>query len=248
MVVRGIVLAGGVGSRLHPLTAVTNKHLLPIGREPMICHPVRKLVQAGIGKIMVVTGTEHAGAIFQFLGSGKAFGCEFTYRVQDTAGGIAQALGLCRDFCGDDPFCVVLGDNIFGASLRPYVRRFVEGRRGDGTARGMILLKRVDDPQRFGVAVFADGRIVRLIEKPRTPVPSDLAVIGVYLLEGAECFDIIAGLRPSGRGELESTDLLSDLLTKGRLDHEVIDSWWTDAGEFESLGRANELVRGGGTA
>lgn len=243
---RGVILAGGTGSRLGTLAAVTNKHLLPIGREPMICHPVRKLVQAGIDRIMVVTGTEHAGAIFQFLGSGKAFGCEFTYRVQDTAGGIAAALALARDFVRDDPFVCVLGDNIMGASLRPYVRRFVEGHRSAGDARGMILLKHVDDPERFGVAVLGvDGKVACLVEKPPEPAPSNMAVIGVYMLEGSEVFDVIAGLCPSGRGELEITDLLSDLLAKNRLTHDVIDSWWTDAGTFESLAHANELIRGG---
>src|SRR5215510_3969307 len=192
---KGIVLAGGTGSRLHPLTKVTNKHLLPVGREPMVFHPIKKLLGAGIRDILVVTGTEHMGDVVGLLGSGREFECEFTYRVQDQAGGIAQALGLARDFARGEKTAVLLGDNIFEDGIGLYVERFARQGRG-----ARILLKEVDDPQRYGVAAIDGDRVVGIVEKPDKPV-SRFAVTGIYLYDD-RVFDIISQLRPSGRGEL----------------------------------------------
>ncbi len=230
---RGILLAGGSGSRLYPLTKVTNKHLLPVGTMPMIFHPIHKMTEAGITDILVVTGTEHMGAVVGLLGSGREFSCRFTYRVQDEPGGIAQALGLARDFASGGPVLVILGDNIFSASLEPHVRSYA----GRGAK---ILLKEVEHPERFGVAEMEGGRIVRILEKPEVP-PSNLAVTGIYMYDSL-VFDIIDGLEPSGRGELEITDVNNAYLQQGLLDHAVMDGWWTDAGTFESLARANHFV------
>ncbi len=233
---KGIILAGGTGSRLFPLTKVTNKHLLPVGREPMIFHPVRKLTEAGIDEILVVTGVDHMGDVVNLLGSGKEFRCRFTYKVQDEAGGIAQALGLAENFAAGVPVCVILGDNVFEDSLGPFVSAFERRRRG-----ARIVLKRVEDPQRFGVAEVEGDRIVRIVEKPRTP-RSDLAVTGIYFYDG-NVFDVIRTLRPSARGELEITDVNNAYLKRGELAYDLLKGWWTDAGTFDSLHRANELVR-----
>ena len=232
---KGIVLAGGTGSRLWPLTKVTNKHLLPVGREPMIFHPIHKLLGAGVTDICIVTGTEHMGDVVGLLGSGKEFECEFTYRVQDQAGGIAQALGLCKNFARGDSMCVILGDNIFEDELVPSVERF--GRQGGGAR---ILLKRVEDPQRFGVAELDGDRVVSIEEKPRLP-RSDLAVTGIYLYD-ERVFEIIRDCRPSSRGELEITDVNNAYIARGALRFDVLEGWWTDAGTFESLARAGELI------
>jgi glucose-1-phosphate thymidylyltransferase len=237
---KGVILAGGTGSRLFPLTKVTNKHLLPVGREPMIFHPVKKLTQAGIEEICVVTGVEHMGDVVTLLGSGKDFGCRFTYKVQDEAGGIAQALGLARNFAGKDLLCVILGDNIFQDSIAPYVTAF----RAQG-AGARLLLKQVHDPQRYGVAEVEGSRVLRIVEKPADP-KSDLAVVGVYFYD-AEVFDIIATLKPSGRGELEITDVNNRYLHAGKLHCDRLQGWWTDAGTFDSLHAANELVTGRAT-
>jgi glucose-1-phosphate thymidylyltransferase len=238
---RGIVLAGGTGSRLYPLTKVTNKHLLPVGREPMIFHPVRKLVEAGIHEILIVTGTDHMGDVVALLGSGREFGGEFTYRVQDEAGGIAQALGLARRFGRGGRLAVILGDNIFSASIRPHAEAF---RRQPTGAK--ILLKEVPDPSRYGVAVTEGDRVVRIVEKPQEP-PSALAVTGIYFYDES-VFDVIAGLRPSARGELEITDVNNAYVARGDLSWEKLPGWWTDAGTFESLRHANELLEGGDEA
>ncbi|MBM4117458.1 spore coat protein [bacterium] len=232
---KGIILAGGTGSRLFPLTKVTNKHLLPVGRVPMIFHPLRKLVEAGIGEILVVTGTEHMGDVVGLLGSGREFACQITYRVQDEAGGIAQALGLAENFCHGEPMTVILGDNIFADSIAPGVAAFA---RQGGGAR--IFLKAVAHPERFGVAELAGERIVGIEEKPRAP-RSNLAVCGIYIYDG-RVFEIIRGLRPSGRGELEITDVNNAYLREGTLRYEVLAGWWTDAGTFGSLRHAQELV------
>ena len=242
---RGVILAGGTGSRLDPLTRVTNKHLIAVGRKPMIFHPVEKLVRTGIKEIMLITGTEHAGAILQLLGSGKDFGCDFTYRVQDTAGGIAHALLLAKSFVDEDPFCVVLGDNIFEAELRQYRVLFQEKLSGVKTYNpcGMILCKEVEDSTRFGVAVIEDGTVTRLVEKPREAV-SPWAITGIYFYCGSGIFDLIDGLRPSGRGELEITELNSELLKMGTLFSSELHGYWTDAGTHESLYRANRFVMG----
>jgi glucose-1-phosphate thymidylyltransferase len=232
---KGIILAGGTGSRLYPLTKVTNKHLLPVGREPMIFHPLRKLTEAGIDEILVVTGVEHMGDVVTLLGSGKDFRCRFTYKVQDEAGGIAQALGLAENFAGRDPMCVVLGDNVFLDPLRPFVDAFREQGRG-----ARLLLKQVPDPQRYGVAEVEGTRVLRIVEKPQKP-KSDLAVIGVYFYD-ADVFDVIRTLKPSARGELEITDVNNHYLRAGTLSCDRLAGFWTDAGTFDSLRAANELV------
>ncbi len=233
---KGVILAGGTGSRLFPLTKVTNKHLLPVGREPMIFHPVRKLTEAGIDEILVVTGVEHMGDVVTLLGSGKDFGCRFTYKVQDEAGGIAQALGLAENFAGKELLCVILGDNIFQDPIGPHVSAFREQARG-----ARLLLKAVDDPQRYGVAEVEGSRVVRIVEKPKRP-KSDLAVVGIYFYD-SQVFDVIRTLEPSARGELEITDVNNHYLREGSLQCDRLQGWWTDAGTFESLAAANELVR-----
>ena len=232
---KGVVLAGGTGSRLFPLTKVTNKHLLPVGREPMIFHPIRKLTDAGVEEILVVTGLDHMGDVVNLLGSGREFGCRFTYKVQDEAGGIAQALGLAENFAGNSPVCVLLGDNIFEDSVQPFVDGYAKQRKG-----ARIVLKRVPDPQRYGVAEVRGDRIVGIAEKPKAP-KSDLAVTGIYFYDPG-VYDVIRTLRPSGRGELEITDVNNHYLSEKQLRYDVLEGWWTDAGTFESLHYANELV------
>ena len=238
---KGVILAGGTGSRLFPLTKVTNKHLLPVGREPMIFHPVSKLTEAGIEEILVVTGVDHMGDVVTLLGSGREFGCRFTYKVQDEAGGIAQALGLAENFAARTPLCVILGDNVFQDSIAPFVERYRQQGRG-----ARVLLKKVPDPHRFGVAEVMEGKIVSIEEKPKKP-RSDLAVTGIYFYD-AGVFELIRGLKPSARGELEITDVNNGYLARGQLYYDVFDGWWTDAGTFESLMVANELVSGVPTA
>jgi glucose-1-phosphate thymidylyltransferase len=236
--VKGVILAGGTGSRLLPLTKVTNKHLLPVGQWPMIYYPVYKLTGAGIHEILIVTGTEHMGSVVSLLGSGKDFGCRFTYKVQDEAGGIAQALGLAENFAGRDRLCVILGDNVFSHELGPAVRHY----SGLPDGHACVFLKQVPDPQRFGVAELEDGRILRITEKPAQPA-SDLAVTGIYMY-GPEVFDIVRTLKPSRRGELEITDVNQHYVSQGQLHFELLNGWWTDAGTFESLARANQLTSG----
>lgn len=237
---KGVVLAGGTGSRLFPLTKVTNKHLLPVGKLPMVVHPVNKLTEAGLREIMVVTGTEHMGAMVGLLGSGREYGCEFTYRVQDEAGGIAQALSLARTFAEGDSVCVVLGDNMFEDSLVSEVNRF---REQGGGAR--VLLKRVEDPERFGVARLEGDRVVEILEKPKDP-PTPMAVTGVYFYDG-EVFDIIAGLSPSDRGEYEITDVNNEYIRRESMTFGELNGWWTDAGTFSSYKLANEQAFATGT-
>jgi glucose-1-phosphate thymidylyltransferase len=234
---KGIILAGGTGSRLYPLTKVTNKHLLPVGREPMIFHPVRKLIDAGIDEILVVTGVEHMGDVVTLLGSGKDFHCRFTYKVQDEAGGIAQALGLAENFAGRDSMCVILGDNVFQDPIRRFVDAFEAQRRG-----ARLILKAVHDPQRYGVAEVDGSRVLRIVEKPKEP-KSDLAVVGVYFYD-PDVFSVIKTLKPSARGELEITDVNNHYLRAGTLQCDRLEGWWTDAGTFESLHAAHELVTG----
>jgi len=237
---KGIILAGGTGSRLFPLTKVTNKHLLPVGREPMIFHPVHKLTEAGIDEILIVTGVEHMGDVVNLLGSGKDFNCRFTYKVQDEAGGIAQALGLAENFAGDSPLCVILGDNIFQDSIAPFVKAFRKQERG-----ARLLLKQVHDPQRYGVAEIDGSRVVRIVEKPKKP-KSDLAVVGIYFYD-ARVFDIIRTLKPSARGELEITDVNNHYVDEGLMEHDVIDGFWGDAGESIDVYYAvNDFVRANG--
>lgn len=231
----GVILAGGSGSRLYPCTKVTNKHLLPIGDMPMIFYPLKKLVGAGITDILIVTGTEHMGDFISLLGSGKDFGCRLTYRVQDEAGGIAQALALAERFANGEPMCVILGDNIFQDSIKDLIDTF----RTNPT-NAQIILKEVPDAERFGVAVVSGDRITQIIEKPTDP-PTKLAVTGVYCYPG-DVFDIIRGLRPSQRGELEITDVNNAYIKAGRLGFSSFDGYWSDAGTFPSLAKANELI------
>ncbi len=233
---KGIILAGGTGTRLFPLTKVTNKHLLPIGRVPMIYHPIHKLLEAGITEILIVTGIEHMGHVVGLLGSGKDFHCEFTYRVQDEAGGIAQALGLAKQFADGHRMVVILGDNIFEDPLTEYVKNFAVQKSG-----ARIVLKEVADPMRFGVAELKGDRVVGIEEKPAQP-KSNLAVTGVYMYD-AEVFEVIRTLTPSGRGEMEITDVNNAYIRRGELAYDVFKGWWTDAGTFESWHLANELVR-----
>jgi glucose-1-phosphate thymidylyltransferase len=236
MNLRGIVLAGGTGSRLKPLTKVTNKHLLPIGQKPMIFYPIEKLTAAGIDEILIVTGVEHMGDVVSLLGSGRDFNCRFTYKVQDEAGGIAQALALAENFAKGQPVAVILGDNIFHANLRSYVDKFLA--QGVGAR---ILLRKVPDPKRFGVAELADGKIISIEEKPQKP-KSNYAVTGIYFYDGG-VYDIIRTLKPSARGELEITHVNDAYIAKGQLAYDILEGWWTDAGTFESLARAGEFVK-----
>ncbi len=235
MNLRGVVLAGGTGSRLRPLTKVTNKHLLPVGQKPMIYYPIEKLIRVGIEEILIVTGVEHMGDVVGLLGSGREFGCRFTYKVQDEAGGIAQALGLAENFANQQPLAVILGDNIFQANLKVHAERFLA--QGTGAR---LLLKKVLDPHRFGVAEIRDGKVLGIEEKPARP-KSDFAIIGVYFYD-PNVFDIIRTLKPSGRGELEITDVNNVYIRKGQLACDVLDGWWTDAGTFDSLVRAGDFV------
>ncbi|MDR2431350.1 MAG: NTP transferase domain-containing protein [Candidatus Margulisbacteria bacterium] len=232
---KGIVLAGGTGSRLYPLTKVTNKHLLPVGRKPMIYYPIERLLEAGIKEILIVTGTEHMGAVVNLLGSGKDFGCRFTYKVQDEAGGIAQALGLAENFAGGDAVTVILGDNIFQDNLTEYLKAYQK--QGGGAK---LLLKEVPDPQRYGVAEVKDRLIAGIEEKPRKP-KSNNAVTGIYIYD-KKVFDYIKTLRPSGRGELEITDVNNKYIADRRCTYDVLRGFWTDAGTLESLRNATELV------
>lgn len=240
--IRGVVLAGGSGSRLHPLTKTTNKHLLPVGNEPMIYYPIRALVNAGIQDVLVVTGVHHVGAIVNQLGSGADLGCRFTYRVQDHAGGIAQALGLAEDFAQGGPVAVVLGDNVFDAPLSPHLDAWRASQKG-----AMILLKSVPDAERFGVARFEGARLVEVVEKPAAP-PSSLAVTGVYFYD-ARVYEIIRTLAPSPRGELEISEVNTAYLRADDMLWSELPGEWTDAGTPESYARANRwATRFTGTA
>jgi glucose-1-phosphate thymidylyltransferase len=232
---KGVILAGGKGTRLHPLTKATNKHLLPVGREPMVYHPLRQLIAAGIGEVLVVTSTEHMGDIVNCLGSGAEFGCALTYRVQETAGGIAHALALAEGFAGGDRIAVVLGDNVFEYSIAPYAHRFAEQKAG-----ARVLLKEVGDPERYGVAALDEHHVIEIEEKPSKP-RSSLAVVGLYFYD-AEVFDIIRGVKPSARGELEITAVNNEYIARHRLEYDVCHGRWTDAGTFESYLEANKLL------
>jgi len=233
---KGIVLAGGLGSRLSPLTRITNKHLLPVFDQPMIYYPIRTLVEAGIKDILIVTGGNSAGDFLKLLRNGAEFGLSrIHYAYQEGEGGIAAALGLAEDFAEKSPICVVLGDNILEKSIASFARRFRH--QGSGAK---ILLSEVSDPERFGVPVIEDGRITRIEEKPPNP-KSSYAVIGVYMYDN-RVFDIIKTLKPSGRGELEITDVNNAYIEAGDLSWDVIEGWWTDAGTFDSLLKASNLV------
>lgn len=234
---KGVVLAGGLGTRLRPLTRVTNKHLLPVYDRPMIHYPIEKLVEAGVEDILIVTGGSHAGDFLRLLGNGRAFGLKhLNYSYQEGEGGIAEALSLAEHFADGEPIVVILGDNLFEDSLARAVERYRE--TGSGAS---IMLKEVPDPERFGVVEFDGDRITRIVEKPSSP-PSSFAVTGVYMYD-ARVFDIIRTLEPSRRGELEITDVNNRYLSWGELTYDTLDGWWTDAGTFESLHRASVLVR-----
>jgi glucose-1-phosphate thymidylyltransferase len=233
---KGVILAGGTGSRLFPLTKVTNKHLLPIYDKPMIYYPIQTLVNAGITDILLVTGGKNAGEFLRLLGNGKEFGLKhMNYTYQEREGGIAEALGLAEHFAGGEPVCVVLGDNLIEYNICQAAQAF---RNQDKGAK--VILKKVPDAQRFGVAELRGHRVVNIEEKPGAP-KSDYAVIGIYFYDSS-VFEKIRRLRPSGRGELEITDVNNFYIEEGTLTYEVLDGWWTDAGTFESLLRANNFV------
>jgi glucose-1-phosphate thymidylyltransferase len=233
---KGIVLAGGLGSRLSPLTRITNKHLLPVFDQPMIYYPIQTLVEAGIKDILIVTGGNSAGDFLKLLRNGAEFGLSrIHYAYQEGEGGIAAALALAEDFAEKSPICVVLGDNILQKSIGSFARKFRH--QGSGAK---ILLSEVADPERFGVPVIEDGHITRIEEKPANP-KSRYAVIGVYMYDN-RVFDIIKTLKPSGRGELEITDVNNAYIAAGDLSWDVIEGWWTDAGTFDSLLKASNLV------
>ena len=233
---KGVVLAGGLGTRLHPLTKVTNKHLLPVYDRPMIYYPIQTLVNAGITDIMIVTGGNSAGDFLKLLGNGKAFGLKhLNYTYQEGEGGIAAALSLVEHFAAGDPICVVLGDNIIEGNISAAARAYHE--QGGGAK---IILRKVPDPQRFGVPVLEGRRVVRIEEKPAKP-QSQYAVIGIYMYDG-KVFDIIRTLKPSGRGELEITDVNNAYIERNEMTWDLLDGWWTDAGTFESLLLASNLV------
>jgi len=233
---KGVVLAGGLGSRLRPLTAVTNKHLLPVYNQPMIYYPIQTLINAGITDIMIVTGGNSAGDFLKLLGNGKAFGLKhLNYTYQEGEGGIAAALALVEHFAAGEPVCVVLGDNIIQGNIRGAVESYREQGKG-----AKILLKKVADPQRFGVPQLDGQRVLKIEEKPAEP-KSEYAVIGIYLYDG-RVFEIIRDLKPSGRGELEITDVNNAYIERREMTWDVLEGWWSDAGTFESLMRASNLV------
>jgi glucose-1-phosphate thymidylyltransferase len=242
---KGVILAGGTGSRLHPLTRITNKHLLPVYDKPMIFYPIESLVGAGIDEVMVVTGGNHAGEFLPLLGNGSEFGLkrlQFSYQAR--AGGIAEALGLCESFVDGDKVVVMLADNILGEGIAPYVLHFVQQARG-----GRLLLKEMEDPshlRHLGVPIFGkDDRLAYIREKPETP-PSPYAVIGIYMYD-AEVFDIVRTLRPSGRGELEITDVNNAYIDRAIMEYDVIHGFWGDAGEsIDVYYQVNDWVRAHG--
>ena len=233
---KGIILAGGLGTRLYPLTKVTNKHLLPIYNKPMIYYPLESLVQAGLREILIVTGGNNAGDFLRLIGNGKGFGLnEVNYTYQEGEGGIAAALALAEYFANKDKIIVMLGDNIVEGTIKPFVDKFKKQRAG-----AKILLKKVPDPARFGVPVFRNGVITQIEEKPKNP-KSPYAVTGIYMFD-SEVFDIIKTLKPSARGELEISDVNNAYLQRGLMTHDFLRGWWTDAGTFESLYHATALV------
>ncbi|MDR9856692.1 sugar phosphate nucleotidyltransferase [Paenibacillus sp. VCA1] len=239
---KGVVLAGGTGTRLYPLTRLINKHLLPVGKYPMILYGIERLRQAEITDILMVIGKQSAGLYTDFLGSGKEFGVNLTYRIQEEAGGIAEALELARGFVAEgERFVVLLGDNLFMDDLKPFADSFV--RQPEGTAK--VLLKQVKDARRYGVPVFdgkKQGRIAKIEEKPAVP-KSSYCVTGIYMYDTA-VFDIISQIHPSERGELEITDVNNMYAAEGRLEYDILEKWWSDAGTFESLHEAGRRMKG----
>jgi glucose-1-phosphate thymidylyltransferase len=230
---KGIILAGGTGSRLFPLTKVTNKHLLPVYDKPMIYYPLHTLINAGITEIMIVSGRGHAGHFLELLGSGMEFGISLTYEIQEKSGGIAQALGLATSWADDDNVAVILGDNIFQDNVKSDIKSFKDG--------GKIFLKEVTDAHRFGVAELKKDHVISIEEKPQSP-KSNYAVTGLYLYD-AEVFSIIRTLKPSNRGELEITDVNNSYIQKKMMQYAILKGFWSDAGTFDSLLRASILVQ-----
>ena len=233
---KGIILAGGLGTRLHPLTKITNKHLLPVYNKPMIYYPISYLVDAGVTDISIVTGGNHAGDFLRLLGNGQEFGLShINYTHQEGEGGIAQALSITQYFCKGERVVVILGDNILEKGIQPYVANFHKQKRG-----ARVLLKEVSDPERFGVASLQGDKITEIEEKPKNP-KSNFAVTGIYMYDET-VFDIIKTLKPSKRGELEITDVNNAYIRRGELEYDILDGWWTDSGTFDSLLHANHLV------
>lgn len=237
---KGVVLAGGLGRRLYPLTKITNKHLLPVYDKPMIFYPLQTLINAGIDDILIVTGGNHAGDFLRLLGNGKEFGLKhLDYTYQEGEGGIADALALAEHFSEYEKMVAILGDNLIEGNIIQAVKGFRKQKEG-----ARILLKEVPDPQRFGVPEIVDGKLLQITEKPEVP-KSKYAVIGIYMYDG-RVFDVIRTLKPSDRGELEITDVSNAYIREGRMTYDTLEGWWSDAGTFESLLRAGNLVAQGG--
>jgi glucose-1-phosphate thymidylyltransferase len=233
--VKGIILAGGKGTRLFPLTKATNKHLLPLGKEPMLYHPIRHMCGAGIEDILVVTSTQHMGDVVNCLGSGAEFGCSLTYKVQEEAAGIADALRLGESFAGDEKICVMLGDNVFENSISPYAANFEQQKVG-----ARVVVKEVGEPERYGVAAMDERQIVEIEEKPKNP-KSKFAVVGLYFYDN-QVWEIIRGIKPSPRGELEITSVNNAYIERSQLMFDICEGRWTDAGTFDSWMEASKLM------
>lgn len=229
---KGIILAGGTGSRLRPLTLLTNKHLLPVAGDFMIIHPLQTLLKAGIKEILIVTGKENCGDFMRLLGSGKDFGCSFTYKIQDEAGGIAQALNLAKHFANKEPITVILGDNYFEDDIAEEIKNFKEGAK--------IFLKEVEDAERFGVAEINEEKVLGIEEKPKNP-KTNLAVTGLYIYD-SKVFDILKMLKPSERGELEVTDVNNAYIKEGKMGFKVLGGFWSDMGTQKSLNRTTSYI------
>ena len=232
---KGIILTGGKGTRLYPLTKVTNKHLLPVGKEPMIYNPIKQLASAAIKDILVITSTEHMGDIVNVLGSGEEFGVDFTYKVQETAAGVADALRLGEDFADKEKIVVVLADNVAVRSIKPYVDSFRKQEKG-----ARVLLKEVSEPTSFGIAALDEQKIVEIEEKPGIP-KTNFAVIGYYMYD-EEVFEIIRQQKLSERGEFEITDVNNEYIRRGEMEYDILEGDWADAGTFESLQIANQML------
>jgi glucose-1-phosphate thymidylyltransferase len=232
---KGVILAGGTGTRLYPLTNATNKHLLPVGKEPMIYNPIKQLLSARINDILIITSKQHMGDVVRLLGSGKGFGSDFTFKVQEEAKGIAHALLLAEYFANRDKIVVILGDNITTHSIKPYVDNFKKQSKG-----AKVLLRKVSDPERYGIAALDELKVIKIEEKPKEP-KSNYAVIGIYMYDN-KVFDIIRILKPSARGEYEITSVNNEYIKNNELTYDILKGEWTDAGTFESLQYANKMA------